>query len=107
MVLLAPGRLSDPVKGGARAARSLRQVVARRKDFRLLLTMRRPWLRPYAEVSAGSMPMHCWLPMHAVMCVSCRHLARALRDRGSRGHGRGTSRGRKRRRRTGEHRDRW
>jgi glycosyltransferase involved in cell wall biosynthesis len=49
MVLLAPGRLSDPVKGGAVLLEACDRLWARRKDFRLLLTMRRPWLRPYAE----------------------------------------------------------
>jgi glycosyltransferase involved in cell wall biosynthesis len=49
MVLLAPGRLSDPVKGGAVLLEACDRLWARRKDFRLLLTMRRPWLRLYAE----------------------------------------------------------
>ena len=49
VVLLAPGRLSDPVKGGAVLLEACDRLWARRTDFRLLLTMRRPWLRPYAE----------------------------------------------------------
>jgi len=49
VVLLAPGRLDDPVKGGAVLLDACDRLWARRQDFRLLLTMRKPWPRPYAE----------------------------------------------------------
>ena len=49
VVLLAPGRLGDPVKGGTVLLEACDRLWTRRKDFRLLLTMPHPWPRPYAE----------------------------------------------------------